>query len=176
MLSAMPLSAATALDEVVRGASLGSLADRHSMDEIVAAVQDAKTALRLGLERLDDATIRSLGPEGWSIATIVGHALDADDAAHRIARSLALGRVPEDVVVPYDEPGDAAASKVDLLWRLAQAGERLAEARVLAAGGPTVAHRDLGPLTARGWILFIGVHDAMHLHQAAAIARGLPRK
>lgn len=175
MLSAMPLSAATALDEVVRGASLGSLAGRHSMDEIVAAVQDAKTALRLGLERLDDATIRSLGREGWSIAMIVGHALDADEVAHRIARTLALGRVP-DVVVPYDEPGDAAASKVDLLRRLAQAGERLAEAKVLAGGGPTVAHRDLGPLTARGWILFIGVHDAMHLHQAAAIARGLPRK
>lgn len=175
MLSAMPLSAATALDEVVRGLSLGSLADRHSMDEIVAAVQDAKTALRLGLERLEDATIRSLAPEGWSIAMIVGHALDADEAAHRIARSLALGRV-SDVVVPYDEPGDAAAGKVDLLRRLAQADERLAEAKVLAAGGPTVAHRDLGPLTARGWILFIGVHDAMHLHQAAAIARGLPGK
>lgn len=67
----------------------------------------------------------------------------------------------------------SAATALDELLRGTRASEeRLAETRVLAAGGPTFTHRDLGTLNARGWILFIGVHDAMHLHQAAGILRG----
>jgi hypothetical protein len=42
---------------------------------------------------------------------------------------------------------------------------------VLAAGGPTFPHDELGALTARGWILYIGLHGAAHLHQAAAVVR-----
>lgn len=167
----MRLSAATALDQVNGGTPLGAIAERHPMEEIIAAVADAKTALRLGLAPLDEERLRSPDAGGWTIAMIVGHALAADEAAHRIARSLALGRVPADTDVPYDRPGDPDAPKDELLRAIRASEERLARTAVLAAGGPTVAHRDLGPLSARGWILFIGVHDAMHLHQAAAIVR-----
>jgi hypothetical protein len=142
------------------------------MDEIVGAVHDALTGLRLGVSSLDEAALhRVAGLELWSIAEIAGHALKVDAAAHAIARSLALGRVPADVHIPYGEPGDAGATRDSLLAGIRVAEQRLASARVLAAGGPTFAHNELGDLTARGWILFIGLHAAVHLHQAAAVVR-----
>lgn len=165
-------SAATALDEVRAGASLQSVADAHSMDEIVGAVRDALTGLRLGVSSLDEAGLhRVAGLELWSIAEIAGHALLADEAAHSIARSLALGRVPTGVHVPYGEPGEATATRDVVLAAIRRAEERLATARVLAAGGPTFPHDELGALTARAWILFSGLHAAAHLHQAAAVVR-----
>ncbi len=165
-------SAASALDQVRAGASLQSVTDAHSMDEIVGAVRDALTGLRLGVSSLDEAGLhRVAGLELWSIAEIAGHALKADEAAHAIARSLALGRNPADMHVPYGEPGDPAATRDSLLVGIRAAEERLAATRVLAAGGPTFAHDELGALTARAWILFSGLHAAAHLHQAAAVVR-----
>ena len=165
-------SAATVLDLVRAGATLQAIADAHSMDEIVGAVRDALTGLRLGVSSLDETALhRVAGLELWSIAEIAGHALRADEAAHAIARSLALGRVPTDLRFPYGEPGDQAATRESLLAAVRAAEERLATARVLGAGGPTFAHDELGALTARAWILFIGVHAAAHLHQAAAVVR-----
>lgn len=168
-------SAATALDEVRAGASLQSVADAHSMDEIVGAVRDALTGLRLGVSSLDDGGLhRHAGLELWSIAQIAGHALRADEAAHAIARSLALGRVPADVRVPYGEPGDGTLTRAPILAAIQRAEERLATTRILAAGGPDFGHDELGALTARAWILFSGVHLASHLHQAAAVMRARP--
>ena len=168
----MPFSAATALDSVRAGTPLQMIADGHSMDEIVAAVRDAKTGLRLGVTSLDEAGLRRVaGIDPWSVAMVVGHALLADEAAHSIARSLAGGRAPADGLMPYDRPGDATAAKDALLGAIAASERRLAETRTLPAGGPRYPHRDLGELDARGWILFIGVHDALHLHHAAAIVR-----
>ena len=165
-------SAATVLDEVRAGATLQSVTDARSMDEIVGAVRDALTGLRLGVSSLDEAALhRVAGLELWSIAEIAGHALMADEAAHAIARSLALGRAPTEVRFPYGEPGDQAATRESLLAAIRAAEERLAATRVLAAGGPAFAHDELGDLTARGWILFIGLHAAAHLHQAAAVVR-----
>lgn len=165
-------SAATVLDEVKAGATLQSVADAHSMDEIVAAVGDALTGLRLGVSSLDEAALHRLaGLELWSIAEIAGHALAWEEAAHTVARSLALGRAAIEVHLPYGEPGDPAAERDDLLARIQAAQVRLATSRILAAGGPTFPHAELGPLTARGWILFIGLHAAVHLHQAAAVVR-----
>jgi hypothetical protein len=167
------LSAATVLDEVRKGTSLRTLAEGRSMEEIVGAVRDGKAGLRYGLRALDeDALRRRPADGGWTVAQIVGHALATDEAAHAIARSLALGRQPSDPRVPYDEPGAAEISRDALLVAIDAAEARGAEARVLAAGGPTYAHRDLGPLDSRGWILFIAMHDATHLHQAAALVRG----
>jgi DinB superfamily len=165
-------SAATVLDEVKAGATLQSVADAHSMDEIVGAVRDALTGLRLGVSSLDEAALRRVtGLELWSIAEIAGHALKMDEAAHAIARSLALGRIPTGARVPYGEAGHPAATRDPLLASIHEAEDRLAAARVLAAGGPTFAHNELGELSARGWILFIGLHAAAHLHQAAAVVR-----
>jgi hypothetical protein len=165
-------SAATVLDEVRAGATLQSVADAHSMDEIIGAVRDALTGLRLGVSSLDETALhRVAGLELWSIAEIAGHALKADEAAHAIARSLAIGRVPSDVRLPYGEPGDQAATRESLLAGIHLAEGRLATTRVLAAGGPAYAHNELGALTARAWILFIGLHAAVHLHQAAAVVR-----
>src|SRR5881392_1579650 len=100
-------SAATALDELRAGTLLQSIADAHSMDELVAAVRDALTGLRLGISSLDDAGLRRVaGLELWSIAEIAGHALLMDRAAHDVARSLAAGQPPS-VRVPYAVPGRA---------------------------------------------------------------------
>ena len=64
-------SAATVLDEVRAGATLQSVADAHSMDEIVGAVRDALTGLRLGVSSLDDSALRRVvGLELWSIAEL----------------------------------------------------------------------------------------------------------
>jgi len=165
-------SAATALDEIRAGASLQSVTDAHAMDEIVGAVRDALTGLRLGVSSLDEAGLHTVaGLELWSIAEIAGHALKADEAAHTIARSLALGRVPTGVHVPYGEAGEAVATRDAILAAIRRAEERLATTLVLAAGGLTFPHDELGALTARAWILFSGVHAAAHLHQAAAVVR-----
>jgi len=164
-------SAATALDELRAGSTLQSIADAHSMDEIASAVRDALTGLRLGISSLDEAGLRRVaGLELWSIAEIAGHALRMDEAAHLVARSLAVGQDPT-ARVPYAQDGAADATRESLLAGVRAAEERLAAARILAAGGPAFAHEELGPLTARGWILFSGVHLAAHLHQAAAVMR-----
>jgi len=164
-------SAATVLDQVKAGATLQAIADAHSMEEIISAVRDALTGLRLGVSSLDEVALhRVAGLELWSIAEIAGHALRMDEAAHAIARSLAVGQQPG-VRVPYGEPGPAGATRDELLEGIHAAEERLAATRVLAAGGPAFAHAELGELSARGWILFIGLHDAAHLHQAAAVVR-----
>ena len=75
------------------------------------------------------------------------------------------------VRVPYGEAGPASATRDELLEGIHTAEARLAATRVLAAGGPSFAHTELGELSARGWILFIGLHAAAHLHQAAAVVR-----
>jgi len=164
-------SAATVLDEVRAGRTLQSIADAHSMDEIAGAVRDSLTGLRLGVSSLDESALhRIAGLELWSIAEIAGHVLRMDAAAHAIARSLATGQRPA-APPPYGEPGTVAATRDELLAGIHAAEERLAAARVLPAGGPTYAHAELGELSARGWILFIGLHAAAHLHQAAAVVR-----
>ena len=164
-------SAATALDQLRAGAPLQSIADAHSMGELVAAVADALTGLRLGISSLDDAGLRRVaGLELWSIAEIAGHALRMDEVAHQVARSLAAGQRPS-VRVPYAVPGPVDATREELLGGVRAAEERLATTRVLAAGGPSFGHEELGELTARAWILFSGVHLAAHLHQAAAVMR-----
>jgi len=171
MLGSVAFSAATALDGVRAGRSLQSIADERSLDEIVRAVRDAKTALRLGIGALDEAGLhRIAGIEPWSIAMVVGHALDMDAAAHRITRALRNETMPE-ADIPYDLAGAAGATKEELLGRIAEAEARLAALGALPAAGARFAHRDLGELDARGWLLFIAVHDALHLHQAAAIVR-----
>ena len=170
-MSPAGFSAATVLDEVKAGATLQSVADAHSMDQIVGAVRDAITGLRLGVASLDEAALhRVAGLELWSIAEIAGHVLRMDEAAHAVARSLAVGQRP-DPRIPYGVAGAADVTREDLLAGIRAADERLATARVLAAGGPTVPHAELGELSARGWILFIGLHAAAHLHQAAALVR-----
>ncbi|HEX9268747.1 MAG TPA: DinB family protein [Candidatus Limnocylindria bacterium] len=164
-------SAATALDAVNAGTPLQAIADARSIEEIVRAVGDALTGLRLGVSALDDAGLaRVAGLELWSVAEIIGHALRADEAAHEIARALAAGQDP-DARVPYGEPGPRDVTRGALLEAIEAAGTRLSRAAGLAAGGPTFAHEQLGPLNARGWILYIAVHHAQHLHQAAAVVR-----
>jgi len=165
------VSGAQILDRVKAGESLQAIADGLSMEDIVGGVLAMKQGIRYGVSSLDDAGLhRRAGIEPWSVAEILGHALDADAAAHRTARALALGRSPE-APAPYGLAGDPARTRDELLVAVGSSEERAAEARVLASGGPTVAHPDLGPLDARGWILFIALHDALHLHQAAAVVR-----
>gem|GEM_PF-2574925 len=165
-------SAATALDSLRAGAPLQGIADGQPTERIVVAVRDALTGLRLGILATDEVGLRRIaGLDSWSVAMLIGHALRWDEAAHGIARSLARGDVPELPDLPYGRPGPEDATREDLLAAIAGAEGRLAEMVVLASGGPTFAHSELGPLDARGWLLFIAIHDAAHLHQAAAIVR-----
>lgn len=165
----MLVSGAKILERVKAGEGLQPIADGLSSEDIVVAVLAGKGALRYGLAALDDAALARRDIGGWSIVDTIGHALRVDEEAHRIARSLALGRAP-DAGIAHDEPGESS-TRTSLLAAITAAEARAAEARVLAASGPKHPHRDLGALDARGWILFIALHDAMHLHQAAAIAR-----
>lgn len=179
----MALSGAKVLDDVKAGATLQSIADSHSMEDIVEAVLGMKQSLRYGISSLDEAGLhRRAGIEPWSVAEIAGHALAADAEAHRTARALALGRASDaapalrtgtTAATPasYGVAGDPERTREELLAAILEAEERAAQARVLAAGGPKIAHPDLGELDARGWILFIALHDALHLHQAAAVVR-----
>ena len=163
------MSGAQILERVKAGEGLQAIADGLSSEDIVVAVLAGKKAIRYGLAALDDPALARRDFGGWTIPDTIGHALRVDEDAHRIARALALGRVPVEAIA-YDEPG-TLHTKAELLDAIGRSEARAAEARVLAAGGPKHAHRDVGELDARGWILFIAVHDALHLHQAAAIAR-----
>src|SRR5437763_1537806 len=78
--------------------------------------------------------------------------------AHAIARELAIGRRPASDDLPYDVPGDAAATRDELLAGIDAAEARAADTRILAGGGPTYPHATFGELTARGWLLFAAVH------------------
>jgi len=165
-------SAATALDSLRAGTPLQEIADGQPTERIFGAVRDALTGLRLGISATDEPGLRRIaGLESWSIAMVIGHALLWDEAAHRIARALAQGELPATGDEPYGRPGPEDVTREELLAGIAAAEARLAETRVLASGGPTFAHTELGPLDARGWLLFIAIHDAAHLHQAAAIVR-----
>ncbi|HEY8656648.1 MAG TPA: DinB family protein [Candidatus Limnocylindria bacterium] len=165
-------SAATALDALRAGTPLQDIADGQPTERIVGAVGDALTGLRLGISATDEPGLRRIaGLDSWSIAMLIGHALLWDEAAHRIARSLAQGDQPAGVDLPYAIAGPEDASRETLLAGIAGAQARLAQTRVLASGGPTFPHAELGPLDARGWLLFIAIHGAAHLHQAAAIVR-----
>ncbi|GAC1455579.1 MAG: hypothetical protein NVS1B1_04480 [Candidatus Limnocylindrales bacterium] len=165
-------SAATALDALRAGTPLQEIADGQPTERIVAAVRDALTGLRLGISATDEPGLRRIaGLDSWSITMLIGHALLWDAAAHGIARSLAHDDAPADGDLPYGRPGPEDATRDELLAGIALAEARLAETRVLASGGPTFAHTELGPLDARGWLLFIAIHDAAHLHQAAATVR-----
>lgn len=165
-------SAATALDALRAGTPLQEIADGQPTERLVGAVRDALTGLRLGISATDEPGLRRIaGVDSWSIAMLIGHALLWDEAAHRIARSLAHGDVPEDGDLPYGRPGPEDDTREALFAGIGAAEARLAETRVLASGGVTFPHTELGPLDARGWLLFIAIHDAAHLHQAAAIVR-----
>ena len=165
-------SAATALDALRAGTPLQEIADGQPTERIVAAVRDALTGLRLGISATDEAGLRRIaGLDSWSIAMLIGHALLWAEAAHEIARSLASGAPPKAADLPYGRPGPEDATREKLLAGIGAAAERVAATQVLASGGPTFAHTELGPLDARGWLLFIAIHDAAHLHQAAAIVR-----
>lgn len=163
------MSGAAVLERVKAGESLQAIADGLSSEDIVVAVLAGKRAIRYGLDALDVVALARRDIGGWTIPDTIGHALRLDEDAHLIARALALGRAP-DAAPAYDERG-RLHTKAELLEAIGRAEARAAEARVLAAGGPKHPHRDVGELDARGWILFIAVHDALHLHQAAAIAR-----
>lgn len=165
-------SAATALDALRAGTPLQEIADGQPTERIVGAVRDALTGLRLGISATDDPGLRRIaGLDSWSITMLIGHALLWDSAAHQIARSLALGDASVNGDLPYGRPGPEAATREQLLAGIGLAEARLAETRVLASGGPVFGHSELGPLDARGWLLFIAIHDAAHLHQAAATVR-----
>ena len=165
-------SAATALDALRAGTPLQAIADGQPTDRLIGAVRDALTGLRLGISATDEPGLRRIaGLDSWSIAMLIGHALLWDEAAHRIARSLAHGAIPADQDLPYGRPGPEDATREALLAGIAAAEARLAETRIVASGGPTFRHSELGPLDARGWLLCIAIHDAAHLHQAAATVR-----
>ncbi|GAC1669132.1 MAG: hypothetical protein NVS9B8_11820 [Candidatus Limnocylindrales bacterium] len=159
--------------EVRRRAGAGSV------DRILAQLDAVASTLVAMVECLPgEAFERPGGEADWTVAEAIGH-----DAAARAGLALAgalaaSGRWPADAptVVP-SVPGPLGATRADLVRKVAQSQRIVARSAGQIAGHEEqpcpLDHPLVGRLRCGEWLLFAGVHDAMHLEQLHRIAADL---
>jgi hypothetical protein len=156
--------------EVRKRAGAGSTA------AIVPQLAATADALMEIVRALPDAAFRESGGEGdWNVAEAIGHDADSRAGLALAASLAAIGRFPADAkpVVP-GVPGQPDATREELLHRLARS-QRLVDraARSVAAhelDPCPLDHPWVGRLRCGEWLLFVGVHDLMHLEQLHTLA------
>ncbi len=156
--------------EVRRGAGVGSAPGLAAqLDHLAGAL----TACVAGLP--DDAFGLPGGEADWTVAQAIGHDVHARVGLVLAASLAASGRWPADAptVIP-GVPGPAAASRDDLLRKIAQSRRLVERAARAVAGHETepcpLDHPLVGRLRCGEWLLFAGVHDVMHLEQLERLA------
>ena len=165
----------------------------HPVDELVAALATSRQQLLRAVTPLpQDALDRRPEPDAWSPGEILDHLSKSEagtvKVCHRLLRE-ASGAGPDTAVGSqlealdfaglddraqrYTSPDfvrpDRAASKDDLLTRLAASRVRLLDVARRAKGTDltccTFPHPLLGPLTLYQWLVFIAQHEARHTEQ-----------
>jgi hypothetical protein len=128
----------------------------------------------------DDAFELPGGEADWTVAQAIGH--DAVVRAGLVMASAlaASGTWPANAlpVVP-SVPGRVDAGREDLAGKIAQSQRIIARSATQIARHETDAcpldHPLVGRLRCGEWLLFAGIHDAMHLEQLHRIAEGSAR-
>ncbi|MCC6617975.1 MAG: DinB family protein [Chloroflexi bacterium] len=144
---------------------------------IVAQQERVADALASVLDELSDAQMRAPGGEDdWNVAQAFAHttaarrflaswaALDAAGAPWRTAGAP---------LVTPSVPGPEDATREDLHRYLERSRRAISEAGERIAGHETqrcgMDHPLIGHLRCGEWLLFVGVHDCMHLEQLHAL-------
>jgi hypothetical protein len=148
-----------------------------SADRIVPQLATLAGALTALLERLADEDLwRDGGEEDWNVAQAIGHVSDARAGLSLAAAKSAAGVWPADTprVVP-GVPGPADADRATLLRKMAQSQRIVERAGRTVAGHETdpcpLDHPLVGKLRCGEWLVFVGVHDLMHLEQLHTMMR-----
>ena len=146
---------------------------------ILAQQEAIGDALEAVLQSLPEALLRVPGGEGdWNVAQAFAHTT----AARRFLAAWAAldsdGSWPEHrpPVVTPSVPGRADATLDELLTLLDKSRRSIREAAARIEGNETrrcrVEHPLVGRLRCGEWLLFIGIHDVMHLEQLHGLRAG----
>lgn len=152
-----------------------------STDLIVAQLDCLADALAARLKVLPPHAFGLPGGEAdWTVAEAVGHDIDARVGLAKAAELAAAGRFPVDApaVVP-GVPGPKEAGPDELLARLDRSRDVIARSARHLHGHELdpcpLVHPWIGRLRCGEWLLFVGVHDVMHLEQLHGLAEALER-
>lgn len=151
--------------EIRRRAGPGSAATLLAQQDAIA------DALGAVLTEMPERLLRAPGGEGdWNVAQAFAHTTGARRWLAHAAALAARGEWPADapMVVP-GVPGPADATLDTLLILLAKSRRSLATSAEAIAGHEAepcpLDHPLVGHLRCGEWLLFVGVHDLMHLRQ-----------
>jgi hypothetical protein len=151
--------------EIRRRAGPGSAASILAQQEAIA------DALGATLAEMPEPLLRAPGGEGdWNVAQAFAHTTGARRWLAHAAALAARGEWPAEAprVVP-GVPGPADADRETLLTLLAKSRRSLATSAEAIAGHEAepcpLDHPLVGHLRCGEWLLFVGVHDLMHLRQ-----------
>ncbi|MFN2484151.1 MAG: DinB family protein [Candidatus Limnocylindria bacterium] len=156
--------------ELRRRASRETAAGVLKQQEAVADV------LRDVLKSLPDAALLLPGNEGdWNVAQTFAHTTAARRFLARGAALAATGGWPaDDPPTPIAGIPGRDADREMLLALLEKSRRSIAESAALIAGHESdpcpMDHPLVGHLRCGEWLLFIGVHDLMHLEQLETLA------
>jgi hypothetical protein len=185
-----------ALDETLAGLKamrrlVRSVVDAGSAPRMLAQQEAIGDALEAILRAMPERLLRAPGgEEDWNVAQAFAHTT----AARRFLATWAAldvdGRWPEErsPTITPSVPGPPDASRERLLELLDKSRRAIREAAARIEGNELqrcrVEHPQVGRLRCGEWLLFVGVHDLMHLEQlnrlletdaaAARVAAGGP--
>lgn len=144
---------------------------------ILAEQESLGAALERMISTLPEELLRAPGgEEDWNVAQAFAHTTAARRFLAAWAALDAADEWPEDdpPVVTPSIPGPADASRGRLLSLLGRSTESLRESAARIAGHETdrcrMRHPLIGHLRCGDWLLFVGVHDLMHLEQLHRLA------
>lgn len=151
--------------EIRRRAGPGTAATILAQQEAIA------DALGAVLIEMPEPLLRAPGGEGdWNVAQAFAHTTGARRWLAHAAALAARGEWPAEAprVVP-GVPGPADATLDTLLTLLAKSRRSLASSAEAIAGHEAdscpLDHPLVGHLRCGEWLLFVGIHDLMHLRQ-----------
>jgi hypothetical protein len=144
---------------------------------ILAEQEAVGTALEAVMSTMPEQALRAPGEEeDWNVAQAFAHTTAARRFLAAWAALDAAGEWPEDdpPVVTPSIPGPADASRERLLHLLRRSSESLRASAARIAGHETdrcrLRHPLIGHLRCGDWLVFVGVHDLMHLEQLHRLA------